>query len=167
MKKIVPVFLIISFILAIFKLEAQNNLRVKFDDGGIEKWEFPDTFEPSIVNKNMRGNYESMLKLSGQEIDIFIPLAYIEWSVQSHDRIIFEREWNEDWGWPGNEYTLSEKNGKLVLCNLPENTAIDVCKDSEGNDCRYLTVSGELERDPKDGYNVIMFNSVCIFVYSK
>lgn len=146
---------------------ADNNLQVKFDDGGIVKWDFPDTFEPSIVDKNIRDNYEPMLKLSGKDIEIFIPLEYIEWTVQSPDRIIFEREWHEDWGWLGNEYKLSEKSGKIVITNLPEDTAVDVYKDYEGNDCRYLTITGELERDPKDGYNVFMFNSVCIFVYPK
>ena len=150
-----------------FQMKAQNNLKVKFDDGGIVKWDFSDDFEPSIVDKNIRDIYEPMLRLSGKEIDIFIPLDFIEWTVQSPDRIIFEREWHEDWGWMGYEYTLSEKEGKIIIGNLPEDTAVDVCKDYEGKECRYLTVTGELERDLKDGYNVFMFNSVCIFVYPK
>ena len=161
------IFLIISLLLSVISIDAQNNLKVKFDDGGIVQWDFPDTFEPSIVDKNIRDIYEPMLKLSGREVEIFIPLEYIEWTVQSPDRIIFEREWSDDWGWLGYEYTLSEKDGKIVIGNLTEDTAVDVCKDYEGKECRYLTVTGEVERDPKDGYNVFMLNSVCIFVYPK
>ena len=150
-----------------FQMKAQNNLKVKFDDGGIVKWDFPDDFEPSIVDKNLRDIYEPMLRLSGKEIDIYLPLEFIEWTVQNPDRIIFEREWNDDWGWLGYEYSLSEKDGKIVIGNLPEDTAIDVCKDYEGQECRYLTGTGELESDPKDGFNVFMFNSIIMFVYPK
>ena len=158
--------LIIMFFLS-FQMKAQNNLKVKFDDGGIVKWDFPYYFEPSIVDKNLRDIYEPMLRLSGKEIDIYIPLEFIEWTVQSPDRIIFEREWNDDWGWIGYEYTLSEEEGKIIIGNLPEDTAIDVCKDYEGQECRYLTVTGKLERDPKDGFNVFMFNSIIMFVFPK
>ena len=157
---------IITMILG-FQMNAQNNLRVKFDDGGIVKWDFPDNFETSIVDKNLRDIYEPMLRLSGSEIDIYIPLEFIEWTVQSPDRIIFERDWHEDWGWLAETYTLSENEGKVKIGNLPEDTAIDVCKDSEGKECRYLTVTGELERDPKDGFNIFMFNSIILFVYPK
>ena len=158
---------LLTFVFITFIFNAQNNLKVKFDDGGIVKWDFPDTFELSIVDKNMRDIYEPMLRLSGREIEIFIPLDFIEWTVESNDRIIFQREWTDDWGWSGNEYTLNEKDGKIIIGNLPEYTAIDICKDNEGKDCRYLTVSGNLERDPRDGYNVFMFNSFCIFIYPK
>ena len=168
MKRGITKLIVLTILMSIgFSMKAHNNLKVKFDDGGIVKWDFSDDFEPSIVDKNIRDIYEPMLRLSGKEIDIFIPLDFIEWTVQSPDRIIFEREWHEDWGLMGYEYTLSEKEGKIIIGNLPEDTAVDVCKDYEGKECRYLTVTGELERDLKDGYNVFMFNSVCIFVYPK
>ena len=115
MKRGITKLIVLTILMGIgFSMKAHNNLKVKFDDGGIVKWDFPDDFEPSIVDKNIRDIYEPMLRLSGKEIDIFIPLDFIEWTVQSPDRIIFEREWHEDWGWLAETYSLSEKEGKVI-----------------------------------------------------
>lgn len=161
-------FIVIILIIFGFQMKAQNNLRVKFDDGGIVKWEFSENFEPSIVNKNLREMNERMVRLSGKQIEIFIPLNYIEWTIRTcEDEVLLEGDWQEDWGWEAESYILSEKDGKILIGNLPEDTAIDACKDYLGKECRYLTVTGELERDTKDGYNVFMYNSTIMFVFPK
>ena len=74
-----------------FQMKAQNNLKVKFDDGGIVKWDFPYYYEPSIADKNLSDIYEPMLRHSGKEIDIYIPLEFIEWTVKSRQDHFLKR----------------------------------------------------------------------------
>ena len=168
MKKLFGFLFTFQLVFVTNTIYADKSLQVKFDDGGVLKWNFPDSFEPSIVNKNLRGIDETMIRLTGNQIEIYLPLDFVEWTVRSSDeRIIFEKEWYDSWGWKVGEYTLSEKNGKFIMENIPEDTPIDVCKDYESQECRYLTVTDKLERDPSDGYNVFKYSSTIMFVFPK
>lgn len=165
MQRIFNLLLVLTIGLLSEHVQAENVLQLKFDDGGIIKWHIPEDFEYSFENMNTENFIIPIIKFKGQFSEVTIPVETIEWTFRSaDDNVILELEWSDDWGSVVEEYSLTEKEGKVVIGNLPEETAVDICKGYDSDECKNLTVSGQLERDPSDEYHVLKFSATFVII---
>ena len=150
------IFIFIFIMILGITMNAQNHLKIKFDDGGIVEWRISEKFKTDVITRE-DGTY---LRLTGHHSVILLPVDYTEWTFRDNDdRVIVQGEWY-DWGFGNDYYTLEENGNNVILGNLPENTAIDAFIGEDETTCRYLTVSDKLVIDPTDGYNIYCFKCV-------
>ena len=155
MKESIKLFVFIFSFLFSFSVEAQNRLKIKFDDGGIIEWRISENFKTDVITREK----EIFLRLTGRHSVIFLPVDYTEWTFRDNeDRVIVQGEWY-DWGYGDDYFTLDEKGNNIILGNLPEDTTILTFVGEDENTCRLLTISGQLVIDPTDVYNNYCFSS--------
>ncbi|MCH5225218.1 MAG: hypothetical protein J1D77_04425, partial [Muribaculaceae bacterium] len=101
---------ILSFLFS-FSVEAENKLKIKYDDGEIIEWRMSENFKPDVIITDDGPH----LRLTGQHSLIFLPAVYTEWTFRdNNDLVIVQGNWY-DWGYGDDYYTLEEIGNNVIL----------------------------------------------------
>lgn len=162
MNKLLRILAISSLLFSSFGAKAVKSYRMYWDDPFVVEWIISDDFNVEIVLTTPEYDGYS-LKLTGQNSVIIFPEIHGFASYNDSNLYYFIAGMDLSEYVPDLTYTLSERNGEIVVGNLDDDSVIYLCKNEGGpEDIEEYTPDKEFVINPMCGFDYVDVNSIIL-----
>ena len=157
MNRMLRILVISSLLICSLGAKAVKSYRIYWDDPFVVEWIISDDFRV-VIEQDSKETRDYTLKLIGEKTEIMFPLNRGAESYNDSNVYFITGQDLTDYV-PDATYTLSERNGDIIIGNLKDDSVVYMFKENGGpEDVKEYTPHKEFVINPTCGFDYVDVN---------